>query len=156
SFSMSIQAIIRMCEAGMETWMNHVEQRQRSNRTFGHVAGVEDQDLRLVLMRVQPLDDDEAFHEYRLAAEIEARLGLIYIVHSASRPGAVRQLVEELPSRLSGGGNTQHPELVVLDPGETRVDSREVRRAVIGHGAALHHGPAIQIDHVAHGPAGTD
>src|SRR3989440_12641194 len=98
-------------EAGVEAGMNHVAQGQRRHRAFGHVTGLEDQNLGLVLMRVEPLDDDGALDEYRLAAEIKARLSLIHIVHRSTRPRAVRQLVEEFPARSAGGGDPQHPEL---------------------------------------------
>src|SRR5713101_7583501 len=117
-------------EAGMKAWMNHVAKRQRRHRAFRHVTRIKDQDLGLVLMRVEPLDDDGAFDVDRLAAEVEAWLSLIHIVYRSTRPRTVRQLVEEFPARLAGGGDPQHPELVILDSGEARVDGGEIRSAV--------------------------
>src|SRR5712692_2460990 len=101
---------LRAREAGVKSRMNHVPQGQRRHRTLCHVAGVEQQDLRFVLVRVEPLDNHRAFHIDRLSSEVEARLGLIHIVDRSPLPRSMRQLVEKFAARLSGGGDAEHPE----------------------------------------------
>src|SRR5260370_27506810 len=112
------------------------------------MRGVEYQGFGLILMGGEALDDDRAIDINRFAAEVTAWLSLINIFDFAARPGAVRQLVEKFAARAAGGGNAQHPEILIGRSGEMRIDGREVRRAVVIEHAALDHRLAVEVHHV--------
>src|SRR3979490_2115649 len=113
------------------------------------MRGVEDQRFSFVLVSVKPLDDYRSFYIDGLATQIKSRLGLVDILDAASRPGAVRQLVEKFSARLAGRGEASHPELLVILSGKVSVDGGEVGRAVVIEHAPLDQRLAIQVHHVA-------
>src|SRR6202035_2041640 len=94
--------------------------------------------------------------EGRLASEIAPLRRLPDVLFSGARPGRAQHLIEELAARPAGGGDPQHPEVVVGAPEAPRVDGREVGRQGVADLPPRRQLAGPEIDLEADGPSRMD
>ena len=115
--------------------MNWLLQLKPSDRTPGHVVGIEDRERTYYFLRVKYLTDycpgfffARVADEYRLSTEIVQRRRMVDVAGLCTAPIHVYELVEKFAPGSPSRRDAEHPEILVRLRKLTWSNRREVRR----------------------------